>query len=73
MPSHQLTKKDTTFLWGTNEERSFGDLKETLTMSPVLQIAVPSKKHIVAIDASNFAVGAVLMQEDAQETYSIAF
>jgi len=59
-----LTKKGKKFVWTTEYETAFSNLKKRLTTSLVLLHPDNTKQFIVECDASNFAVGAVLSQYD---------
>ena len=59
-PMIDLTKKDRDFTWGTEEEATFQKLK-TLTSAPILQVFDKDKPHEVWVDASDYAVGAMLV------------
>jgi hypothetical protein len=65
-PLTQLTKKDQQFEWTNKCEDTFNILKEKFTTAPVLQIFDPEKRCIVETDASDYAMGACLNQEDNQ-------
>lgn len=66
-PLHDLTKgnpkKRASVVWTDACERAFQDLKSALCEAPVLKLPDPSKPFIIHTDASDFAIGAVLMQE----------
>jgi hypothetical protein len=53
------------FEWTEECQKSFEKLRDALTSAPVLTIADPNKHYILHTDASDFAMGAILMQEDA--------
>ena len=72
-PLHDLTKKGQIFQWGDKEERAMQNLKDALTEAPVLRLADPEKKYVVATDASNYAIGGVLMQGSESDLHPIAF
>ena len=63
-PMTDLTRKDKDFMWGTEEEAAFNKLKEALTSVPILQVFDKDKPHKVWVDASDYAVGATLVQQD---------
>jgi transposase InsO family protein len=63
LPLSELIKKDVPFHWGPSQQKAFEFLKQALTTAPVLAIFDPDKPISVHTDASDFAVGAVLMQE----------
>src|SRR5579863_7393971 len=60
-----LTRKDTPFLWTDAQENAFLGLQDTLTSSPILLLPDYSKSFMLITDASDFAAGAILEQEDA--------
>ena len=65
-PLHQLTQKNTTFLWSEEHTQSFNALKEKLVQSPVLtypQFQQDSPPFILQTDASAVGLGAVLEQQ----------
>ena len=68
-PLTKLTKSETPFIWNTEEETSLRTLKEALTKATVLShpdYELPMKIHP---DASNYGIGAVLIQKkDGKET-----
>ena len=45
------------------KERAFVQLKDALCIAPILQYPDPSLPYVVVTDASQFAVGGVLMQD----------
>lgn len=64
-----LTKKNAPWNWNLEHQTAFEVLKNALTTSPVLQQVDYGKPFILRTDASNYAVGAVLLQktEDGDE------
>lgn len=63
-PLTELLKKENPFIWSSTQETAFKNLKNALTNAPVLTIFDPDKEVSVHTDASQFAIGAVLVQED---------
>ena len=57
-----LTKKAIEFKWEAMEEAAFEALKKALTTAPILQVFDEEKPHEVWVDASDYAVGATLVQ-----------
>ena len=57
-----LTKKGVPFVWTEDHQRAFEELKMALTKTPVLQAFDPTLETVVQTDASDRAVGAVLLQ-----------
>ena len=58
-----LTHKDVPFQWGHDQDAAFEALKHDLTEAPILQVYDDELKHKVWVDASDYAVGATLVQE----------
>ena len=63
-PLHQLAKKDVPFTWGEQQEAAFAQLKEALTTAPILVHFDSSKDVELHPDASNYAIGTVVLQRD---------
>lgn len=61
-PLHQLTSKNTRFVWTTETDQVFHHLKEVLTQAPVLGFPIPGGKYLLDTDASEQGLGAVLSQ-----------
>lgn len=71
-PLSSLTKKDQRFSWGDDQQRSFEALKTTLTTPPILsqpRYDLPMEIHC---DASNYGVGAVLVQKYGEKEHVVA-
>ena len=68
-PLYRLLQKETPWLWGTEQEKSFQNAKAQLTSDCVLVHYDPEKELILACDASPYGVGAVLSHrmEDKQD------
>jgi len=64
-PLFNLTKKNTPFHWGTEEEQVFHSLQTALTTTPVLLLLDYGKPFNLITDTSDYAMGAILEQEDA--------
>ena len=73
-PLRQLLKEKTKFHWGEEQQKSFLKLKQAITSAPILahfSISAPTR---VVVDASPWALGAVLLQQQSDSTYRpIAF
>ena len=63
-PLHLLTKKDQEYVWEALQKEAFDELKNRLTLSPVLRLPNLSKPFVVQTDASKLGTGAVLLQMD---------
>ena len=75
LPLYELLKKHAPnkVNWGREQEAAFKELKSHLTKDPILQLADFSKSFILRTDASQSAVGAVLLQEKDGEVFPIAY
>ena len=62
-PLTDLTRKNMPFQWGHDQDTAFEALKHALTKAPILQVYNDELKHKVWVDASDYAVGATLVQE----------
>src|SRR5258707_7398711 len=60
-----LTQKSKDWSWGAAEQQAFDALKNTITSTPML--AFPSRSGLFHLEcnASNFAMGAILSQQQA--------
>jgi hypothetical protein len=67
-PMSDLTKKDMEekgkFAWTAEAQVAFDKMKRMLTEAPILALPNPDKPYVVCTDASGFALGACLMQEN---------
>ncbi|XP_076435072.1 uncharacterized protein LOC143274949 [Babylonia areolata] len=59
--------------WGEAQERAFSTVKKFLTTEPVLRLPDPSKTFVLAADASDEGVGAVLMQEHEGKLFPVSY
>jgi hypothetical protein len=71
-PLNLLRKKDIPFVWGSEQQNAFQDLKLAIINPPVLLMANFSRRFILQTDASSLAVAAVLLQEFEGERQPIA-
>ncbi|GJP30377.1 hypothetical protein CLOM_g962, partial [Closterium sp. NIES-68] len=62
-PLTDLLQKGTFYEWGEKQQAAFEALKNLLMSPPVLRIADPERPFEVITDASDIAIGAVLMQD----------
>ena len=63
-PLVRLTKKHARFTWGPEQQKSFETLKELLVSSRVMAHPDTSKPYKLYTDACDYAIGAILVQED---------
>ncbi|KAK8948956.1 hypothetical protein KSP39_PZI005193 [Platanthera zijinensis] len=62
-PLTDLLKKDKTWAWDEGCQQAFEDLKLAMSTEPVLSLPDFGKEFEVQTDASDFAIGGVLMQD----------
>jgi hypothetical protein len=62
-PLNELTHKDTEWTWEMRNQKAFDELKERVTMEPVLAHPILTDPFELEVDASGFAMGAVLLQK----------
>ena len=72
-PMTELTRFTQPWQWGNVHQHAFDTLKHALTTAPVLQIPDMAKPFHVFADASQFAIGAVLMQDQGHGLQPVAF
>jgi transposase InsO family protein len=72
-PLTDLTKKEKPFLWGDAQQNAFDTLKTKLTTAPLLILPDPNLPFHLNVDASAYAIGAVLMQDQGQGLQPIAY
>lgn len=66
LPLTELTKDDVEWKWADEQHGAFEALKLQLGSAPVLLLANPELPYVIHCDASGFAVGACLMQDQWQ-------
>lgn len=66
----EILSKKKEFIWTANEQEIFEKLKRCVSSSPVLAYFNPNLKPIVSVDASQYGLGAVLLQEDHPICYA---
>lgn len=75
VPLTNLTKKGqpNTVIWGEAEERAFDQLKSKLTSDPILKLPDLGKEYVLRTDASGEGLGAVLLQEENDQLFPVAY
>src|SRR5271163_276798 len=63
-PLNDLLKKDIKFEWKKEHKIAFQTLKQKLLADPVLKMPDTTRPFTIETDASKFASGAILLQED---------
>ncbi|CAI7841259.1 unnamed protein product [Closterium sp. NIES-53] len=72
-PLTDLLKKNTPFKWEDVHQQVMEQLKTALTSAPILILPDPEKDYVIEADASDQAVGAVLMQDQGKGLQPIAY
>lgn len=72
-PLTKLTRKNEAWVWTEDQRQAFNELKKRLTTAPVLVQADYSKPFIIHTDASNYALGAVLLQGEGKDLHPIEY
>ena len=72
-PLYQLLEKNKAFKWTSECQAAFQDLKDCLISAPILAYPYPEGQFVLDTDASGFAIGAVLSQEQEGELRVIAY
>ncbi|GKB65060.1 putative reverse transcriptase domain-containing protein [Tanacetum coccineum] len=66
----KLTKKNTPFVWGEEQEEAFVTLRRKLCETPILVLPEGTEDMVVYSDASYFGLGCVLMQRGKVIAYA---
>jgi hypothetical protein len=61
-PLTKLTKKDVEFVWGTEQQNSFDEIKRRLTTDPVLAVYDPTLPCELTTDASKLGIASIFSQ-----------
>jgi hypothetical protein len=69
----QLTKKDEKFIWMDSQQRAFDNIKAALTFESVLAHPQFHQPFILTIDASDYAICAILSQLQNRKEWRISF
>ena len=73
LPLTRMLKKGATVNMQEEEMSAFRLIKEALTNAPVLAVADPQLGYRIVTDASDFALGAILLQDQGQGFQPIAY
>ena len=65
-PLTELTKRHARFLWGPDQERAWAQLRDRLVSADVMAYPQLGRPYKLYTDACDYAVGAILVQEDEQ-------
>jgi hypothetical protein len=66
-PLYALLKKGISFSWGEEQTQAVREFKQAMQQAPILAFPDFSREFILTTDASGYALGAVLTQEDDQK------
>ena len=69
-PLRELLRKDVEFQWNPEQEKSFNNVKEALTKTPILAFFDPKKEVVIQCDASKDGIGACLLQDGRPIAYA---
>ena len=72
-PLDQITGRHSVFSWNEERQQAFEDIKSALITAPVLHLADVSKPFRIHTDASDIALGAVLLQEYDDNWHPVAY
>jgi transposase InsO family protein len=72
-PLNRLKGKDIAWEWGSDQQKAFDELKRRITSEPVLTLPRSNGKFRMEVDASGYAIGGVLQQEQDGKWHPIAF
>lgn len=72
-PLTRLTRKDSKWCWGKEQEAAFERIKRLLTSRPVLSVFDPTLPTELHTDASSIALGAILLQTHDKEQKVVAY
>jgi hypothetical protein len=72
-PLSELTGKDVPFIWTPRQQEAFEALKKRLVEYPILAPPMEEGRFVVDTDASDYAMGAVLQQEQEGQVRVIAY
>jgi hypothetical protein len=65
-PLHAMTSINQVFQWGGKQQKAFDTLKEKISSPPFLALPNLRQPFEIQIDASNYAMGAVLLQHGVE-------
>ena len=73
-PLTNLMKKQEKFIWTDHEQKAFDTLRSLLMNTPILAFPNFARPFMLQTDASDYAIGAVLSQEDSEHReHPVAF
>jgi len=63
-PLNKLTSPKVPWRWSKVEQNAFDEVKQALAAAPKLHVPIPGQSFILYTDASDFGLGAILVQQD---------
>ena len=74
-PLHDLTRKETPspLPWTPEHEKAFQELKRRPVTAPLLAVPDPDKPWTICTDASDVAIGAILLQDHGKGLQPVAY
>ena len=72
-PLDQIPGRHSVFSWNEERQQAFEDIKSALITAPVLHLADVSKPFRIHTDASDIALGTVLLQEYDDNWHPVAY
>eukprot|EP00877_Chromochloris_zofingiensis_P013639 jgi/Chrzof1/8529/Cz03g14150.t1 len=73
VPLTELLKDGVDYKWDFEQRHAFDTLKGLMVKAPVLKIANPNAPFVIHTDCSDFALGAVIMQEYDGKLHPVAY
>ena len=73
LPLTELTKDNVEWKWQDKQSTAFETLKQQLASAPVLSLANPKLPYVIHCDASGYAVGACLMQDQGKGLQPVSY
>lgn len=69
-PLRKLLEKESEWTWTPHQSKAFNEIKDALSSPPVLRFYDVNKDVTLQADASSYALGAAIMQEDQPVAYA---